>query len=139
LPLEGKVDDEIAVEGGTLRRLAAGTKTFIDFAKRPTYLPAGYRQTGSFLRTGRQRASIERFSLPESDLGGAGIQIDQSPSLTALPPSSEDLFGVRIGSAIARWSEERGQLEWIDGGVYRSITAPSFDWWTVVKIARSMR
>jgi hypothetical protein len=139
LPIEGKVDDEIAVEGGTVRRLTAGTKTLIDFAKQPTYLPAGYRQTGSFLRTGRQRASIERFSLPESDLGGAGIQIDQSPSLTALPPSSEDLFGVRIGQSIARWSEERGQLEWIDGSVYRSIAAPSFDWWTVVKIARSMR
>jgi outer membrane lipoprotein-sorting protein len=135
---EGVVADELAVEGGTLRRLPESMPA-IDFAKEPTFLPSGYHSTGAFLRTGRLATLIERFGLPESDLGASGIQIDQSPSVPTLTPSSEDLFGVRVGDALARWSPERGQLEWIDAGVYRSITAPSFDLASVVAIARGMR
>jgi hypothetical protein len=139
LPVEGTVADVIEVRGGSLQRITAEAAGSLDFANEPGYLPPGYRSTGTFLRSGDQDALIQRFALPESALQGSAIRIDQSPSVVQLTPSSEDLFGVRVGNAIARWSEERGQLEWIDGGVYRSITAPSFDLVTVVDMARSMR
>jgi outer membrane lipoprotein-sorting protein len=137
LPITGSVADVVRVPGGTLRRLAE-IPADLSYAERAGYLPTGYRLTGVFRRTG-ERALIVRYALPEAEYEGAGIRIDQSPDITHLPPSSEDLFGVKVGNALGRWSQERGQLEWIDGDVYRSITAPSFDLGTVLRIAAELR
>jgi hypothetical protein len=46
---------------------------------------------------------------------------------------------VRVDGDPARWSVERGEIEWIDDGVYRSVAAPSFDLATALQIARSLR
>jgi hypothetical protein len=56
-----------------------------------------------------------------------------------LPPGSVDFIDVRVGGEIARWSPDRGELEWIDHGVYRAVAAPGFDLSTAVRIAESLR
>jgi hypothetical protein len=45
---------------------------------------------------------------------------------------------VRLGDAVARYSPTRGELEWVIDGTYRSITAPTLDLATLLRVARSV-
>ena len=42
-------------------------------------------------------------------------------------------------SLVGRWSPGRHLLEWVDGGVYRSLSAPALDLPTLLRVARSLR
>jgi hypothetical protein len=78
------------------------------------------------------------FRSPEAEYDGLGIRITQTRA-ARLPPTSETIVGVGVGGEPARWSVDRGELEWVHGGVYRAVSAPSFDLATALEIARSMR
>jgi outer membrane lipoprotein-sorting protein len=112
------------------------------FAAAPHYLPAGYEPSAALLsksRTGERTLTVY-YRRQEAEYSGDGIRITQSPSIKLLSPSAEQSFGVSTSDIHkARWFPERGELEWIDGDVYRSVTVPSLDLETAVRIGASLR
>ncbi len=151
LPREQLVKIAASIRGRSLRapeRRAKGVAVieppaaaYSSFVREPTWLPSGYegppevalRSTsaaGITITTYHRRAEIE--------LDGLGIRIAQSRGIDVLPPSSEEFVPVAIDGIAARWLPERSELEWIDGDVYRSVSAPSFDLSTALRIARSL-
>jgi hypothetical protein len=51
----------------------------------------------------------------EATYDGVGVRITQSRPVR-LPPPSETFRGISIGGLSARWSDERGELEWTEDG-----------------------
>jgi hypothetical protein len=110
----------------------------------PGRLPSGYTPSApSAAVVSRGRGSDSTVVLyyrnPEAEFDGSGIRITQSKGAT-LPPSSEVFVtDVDVSGARARWSSERGELEWRENGVYRAVRAPSFDLSVVLAIAEGLR
>jgi hypothetical protein len=44
-----------------------------------------------------------------------------------------------VNGSVGRFSAGRSELEWVEGGIYRAISAPGFDLATIVGIAESLR
>ncbi len=112
------------------------------FSATPRYLPSGYQASAALLSKSQAggRTLTIYYRRKEAEYTGDGIRLTQSPSIKLLAPSAEQSFGVpmRDGSK-GRWFPERGELEWIDRGVYRSVTVPSLDLETAVRIAQGLR
>lgn len=114
----------------------------LPFAATPRYLPSGYEAGAALLSRSEPggRTLTVYYRRQEAEYAGDGIRITQSPSIELLAPSAEQSFGVTTRDlARARWFPERGELEWIDGGIYRSVTVPSLDLQTAVRIAVSLQ
>lgn len=112
------------------------------FAARPNYLPSGYHPSVALLSKSRAgaRTLTVYYRRAEAEYNGDGIRIAQSPSIELLAPSAEQSFGITTEEITkGRWFPERGELEWIDQGVYRSVTVPSLDLETAVRVAGSLR
>lgn len=111
------------------------------FALVPSYLPDGYEPAAGTMAEARDgtESYTAYYRRAEGEFDGIGIRIVQAIHVGFLPPSSEDFVEVQLGEATARWSAERGELEWIDGGTYRAISVPSADLYTAVRIAESLR
>ena len=116
------------------------------FALRPRFLPPGYDAATAVLTTGRDAADtiVVYYRHHEFEFEGSGIRIAQSAPVGFLTPSSEEFFDVSVRSSrgdsvVGRWSPERGELEWIDGGVYRAVAVPSSDLATALRIANELR
>jgi hypothetical protein len=131
--------------GNSVRRVA-GTEELSEFhwLKDPSWLPTGYDFSApSTAVVSRGRGSnpsvVLYYRNPEAEFDGSGIRITQSKGAT-LPPSSE-LFvtDVIVNGVRARWSSERGELEWRHGGTYRAVRAPSFDLSVATAIAEGLR
>lgn len=110
------------------------------FTKEPAYLPAGYEARSAMraVTADRVHSLTVYFRRAEAEFDGLGIRIVQSSPVNFLPPSSEEFVGVQIGDLMGRWSAERGELEWLDGKVYRAVAVPSIDLYTAVRIAESL-
>ena len=129
-----------ALNGFVIERVAPEQIADYSFAKLPTRLPRGYGIVASFLSHGRGRRTLS-VSLQgrEAEYGGSGVEITQSPGVPFLPPSFEKLDPVAIDGLRGRWSRDRGEVEWMDHGVYRAVRAPSLGRAATIRIARSMR
>ena len=126
--------------GLRVTRLDSSALRALAFAESPTHLPPGYRTTSSFLvenRRGHRTLSVY-YRRAQAEYDGLGIRTTQSPSVRFLPPSFEDLQPVTVGGRSGRWSPERGEVEWMDQGVYRSVRAPSLGRGAAVQVARSL-
>lgn len=110
------------------------------YALEPSYLPDGYEPAAGSIATSPDgsRTFTVHYRRAEGEFDGAGIRIVQSVPIDFLPPSSEEFVEIELGRTIARWSTERGELEWIDDNVYRSIAVPSADLFTAVRIAEGL-
>ena len=109
----------------------------LPFTRTPSYLPEGYRASAAYLAP--DGSSVVVYRRPQIEFDGLGIELVQSDAVAFLPASSLDFETIRIDGSLARWSPEAGELQWIDGDVYRSITAPSLDLGTVAAIAEGLR
>jgi hypothetical protein len=109
-------------------------------ALEPAELPAGYRAAGAqaFTAPGVSAVTVV-YRRPAAELGGIGLELYQGSGETLPPPTDDDQFEVRISGAVARWSPRDHRLEWVEGGVYRSITGPAFDLGSLVAVADSLR
>jgi hypothetical protein len=67
-----------------------------------------------------------------------GIRYYQAPGDELAPPLDPDVVSVRLGDAVARFSPTRGELEWVTDGTYRSLTAPTLDLATLLRVAGSV-
>lgn len=110
------------------------------YALAPAYVPRGYDLTGATLaRSPHSRSTLTAYYRgSESDYSESGLRITQSDPVRALTPSSRDFLRVSFDGIDARWSPDMGQLEWIDGSTYRSITVPFGDLSEAVAVARSL-
>ena len=126
--------------GLRVSRLDSSALQALAFAESPTLLPPGYRTTSSFLvenRRGHRTLSVY-YRRAQAEYDGLGIRTTQSPSVRFLPPSFEELRPVAVDGRSGRWSPERGEVEWMDQGVYRSVRAPSLGRKAAVRVARSL-
>ncbi|MFN2593439.1 MAG: zf-HC2 domain-containing protein [Actinomycetota bacterium] len=139
----GKLAHRVGRRAGSVVTRVATANAFerAPFAKRPTYLPSGYRASAALLShaPGGQHTLTVYYRRSESEFDGIGIRLTQASPVHTLPSSSESFVGVKVGSFAGRWSAESGDLEWIDHGVYRSIALPSFDLTTALRIAAGLR
>lgn len=140
VPVDGRAPTRVKAGGAVNIRLEPNAAAAISFALQPSRLPPGYRMLSATLRRipdGDELSIV--YSGSQSTPEGAQIRLFQSVRIAQLPPSSEDLVAVNVDGSPGRWSIERGELEWIDRGVYRSIASPSFDLGTMLDIAGSLR
>lgn len=128
-------------EAAITRRVPLASVDKRDYARVPQYVPPGYTRAGAYVTSQRTGGSIVTlvYRRPETDLDPKGLRITQSPGLRRLPPTSEDFMAVPISGGVGRWSVARGELEWIDEGVYRSVSVPSLDLDLALRIAASLR
>lgn len=127
--------------GDSTRRLADGRELrALAWARHPIYLPEGYRATSGLLsRSHGQRTLTVYYLRSQANYESTGITLVQSRPAPRLPPTSENAQAARVDTVIARWSPESGQLEWMRGSTYTSVTVPDFDRASALRIARSMR
>jgi hypothetical protein len=122
--------------GVRIHRLGSESAAGIDD---PRYLPPGYRRAVALRATMRAAENITVYYMrAEAEFDGDGIRVVQTAPMKLLPPSSEEFLNVRVDDFAARWSVERGELEWLDGTTYRAVAVPSGDLTTAVAIARSL-
>jgi hypothetical protein len=106
----------------------------------PTYLPPGYTQVAAqTARTDRSTGVTIVYRRPAAELDGVGLILYQADGQTLAPPNSPDEEGVTVGAVTGRWSPDQHLLEWVDHGVYRSLSGPSFDLAVLLKVADSLR
>lgn len=125
--------------GGAVRRTTLNRLQEQGIVKIPGWMPDGYGSSGAFIVDGPgPRASVVlRYRRAEFDSSTAGIVITQSFQ-DVLPPTSEEPVVVPVGEVLARWSLERGELAFVDDGIYVSIMVPSFDLAAATAIARGL-
>jgi hypothetical protein len=129
--------------GGPGTRVGPGAISKLAWAEQPSRLAPGLnaaQPTAAVLyRSHGDRTVVAYYRDPEAEYDGFGIRITQGTG-GALPPSSESFpLQVVVEGVRARWSPERSELEWVDDGIYRAVRAPSYDFGTVVAIARGLR
>jgi hypothetical protein len=143
LPVEGRrLPRRIERAGGTVvRRLDPSSAFDLSGFDAPRFLPPGYQAISALesRSPGGDATLTVRYVHPEAEYDGFGIRVTQSRPARRLPPSSEQLERVTVGDVAGRWSSDRGVLEWIDGGVYRAVAAPSFGVRTALRIAEGMQ
>jgi hypothetical protein len=133
--------DRVRALGGLIiERISPQELSGFSFAKLPTRLPRGYVIASSVLSQGRGHRTLSiHLRGREAEYGGSGIEITQSPTVAFLPPSFEILDEVKINGLRGRWSPARGEVEWMDGGTYRAVRAPSLGRRATLAIARGLR
>ncbi|MDP9068645.1 MAG: zf-HC2 domain-containing protein [Actinomycetota bacterium] len=139
LPVAGVAPRTLRSNGKVIVRIEPN-RLHIGFARQPTYLPAGYGSISALLSRDRRGADVTTVYLQsETALEGSEIRLFQSTRVSMLPPVSDNVVAVRVGGSAARWAPQRGELDWIgEDGTYRSLTAPSFDLTTVLRIAEGL-
>lgn len=140
LPLDGLPPDRVGAESDVVP-LSEERLDQMEDVLRPSELPPGYGPFSAQMRRTKTGTEVTiLYFASESAWEGSEIRLFQSSDVTMLPPSSEDLAAATVNDSLARWSPERGELEWIDpDGIYRSVAAPSFDLASVMVIAESLR
>jgi hypothetical protein len=108
--------------------------------KLPTGMPQGYALAGVLLtRVDGTEGVTVTFRQSGSDLDGAPIELHVQAA-SALPPApATQLVRLALGNGEARWTPEGAELEWLSGGIYRSLTAPGRDLSAVAAIASSIQ
>jgi hypothetical protein len=106
----------------------------------PSRLPAGYRLVSAELvRVGPERGLNVYFQ--GAEIGTQeGIRLHMEPAAGSdLPPvSGAAQYAVEIRGVAGRWTPDRGTLEWIEGGVYHSLSAEGLGLQDLVAVALSM-
>jgi hypothetical protein len=79
--------------------------------------------------------TVDQVVSGAGDRGYALVQVraDHLP-----PPSDGDEVGVAVRGTTGRYSYERGQLEWVEGGIARSLRSPTLGLAELVAVAESL-
>jgi len=105
------------------------------FALVPADLPAGYGLAAATL----DAAGVTlHFRRPGAELDGGGIRLYQADGIALPPPMDPDVLAVRVRGVDGRYSPTQGELEWIEGGVYRSVGGTALDLNGLLVVAESL-
>lgn len=105
----------------------------------PRTLPAGFALASVEVVESGYRGGVTLFLRDrDADAGIGTIRLHLEPA-TALPPAtSAAQSGVDVSGALGRFTPGRSQLEWVEGGVYRSLDAPGLGLAALLRIATSI-
>jgi outer membrane lipoprotein-sorting protein len=135
--LEG---NEVSRSSFAMKRVSPEALENLRFVRTPSYMPEGYTARAAYKSkrsTGRSATVYYRGA--ESEWDGLGIRITQESGVDLLPPSPEEGVSLTSGGLDVRWFPERNEIDWISGGVYRSIAAPSFSRSTLLRIVHGLK
>ena len=105
----------------------------------PDSMPSGYRAVAA--ETVHARGStglIVVFRRPAAELGGEGLRLYQAEGQRLPPPTGADQQEVEVRGLSGRWSPQVHMLEWVEGGVYRSLSGTAFDLPALLRTAGSL-
>jgi len=106
----------------------------------PSAVPSAYLPSpAQAVETPRVHALTVVYRRPAAELDGIGIRLYQSSGSALPPPQSVSEEAVQVRGVPGRWSPDAHLLEWVEHGVYRSLTSPAFDLSTLLRVADSMR
>jgi hypothetical protein len=77
-------------------------------------------------------------SLAYAGPGDRGFTLVQSDAPRLAPPADGDAVGVDVRGVPGRYSPERGQLEWVEGGTARSLSSPTLSLDELLTIATAL-
>ncbi|HET7928150.1 MAG TPA: zf-HC2 domain-containing protein [Actinomycetota bacterium] len=105
----------------------------------PTALPAGFGLASVELVDAGYGAGVTLYLRDRDADAGIGTIRLHLEAATALPPATSAAQStVDVGGARGRFTPDRSQLEWIDGGLYRSLDAPGLALDELLAIATSI-
>jgi hypothetical protein len=101
----------------------------------PRRLPAGYRPWTA--QVGRDYVTVY-FRRAGAELDGIGIRLHQERGVPLPPPVDPEVLAVQVRGVEGRYSPARGELEWVEDGVYRSVGGTALDLPGLLDLARSL-
>jgi hypothetical protein len=105
----------------------------------PRALPAGFRPwVAQLAREGGRTSVTAYFRRPGTELDGVGIRLHQAPGTPLPPPMDPDVLAVEVRGTIGRYSPVRGELEWVERGVYHSLGGTALDLAGLLRVAASL-
>jgi Putative zinc-finger len=105
----------------------------------PTALPAGFGLASVELVDAGFGAGVTLYLRDEDADAGIGTIRLHLEAASALPPATSAAQStVEVGDVRGRFTPDRSQLEWIDGGLYRSLDAPGLELRELLSIATSI-
>jgi hypothetical protein len=105
----------------------------------PTTLPAGFGLASVELVDDGFGAGVTLYLRDEDADAGIGTIRLHLEAASALPPATSAAQStVEVGHVQGRFTPDRSQLEWIDGGLYRSLDAPGLALEELLAIATSI-
>jgi hypothetical protein len=90
----------------------------------PSGLPPGYLVSAVFLEGTGVTVYFRREG---AELDGGGIRLYQAEGVAMPPPLEPEVLAVRVRGITGRYSPLRGELEWVENGVYRSLGGTALD------------
>jgi len=104
-----------------------------------TGLPAGYAFASAELVLLSDSTSVNVYFQQESaDFGGGAIRLHMEAASELPPASSAVQSEVEVRGEVGRWTPDRRQLEWVEGGVYYSLDAPGLELGDLLAAAESL-
>jgi hypothetical protein len=147
---------DVAVTGTLGEAELVGIATSLGIAGEP--VPPTWVEASSATGTGAVRAlpglfapaSVEGFGAPairvDGDVatyaytgaGARGFVLVQTPGTSLAPPVEVDARGVEVRGHTGRYSPDRGELEWVEGGVTFSVRSQSLSLGEMLGIAADL-
>ena len=128
--------------GGVVRRGLAPAEAVSDAefpVLVPRWLPPGYRAAAAQLvKSPTVEGVTIVFRRQAAELDGVGLRLYQARGQTLPPPESGTEEAVLVQGRLGRWSPDDHDLEWVESGVYRSLSAPGQSLSTLLRVARSL-
>jgi putative zinc finger protein len=131
LPVRGLPTPERWLGQATLAEAEASTPYLL----LPARLPAGYRISTVFLEPSGATVYFRRDG---AELDGGGIRLFQAEDVSLPPPLEPEVLAVRVRGVTGRYSPTRGELEWVEDGVYRSLGGTALDLRGLLSVAESL-
>jgi hypothetical protein len=127
--------------GGVTERVslaeAAGQLSFA--LDQPTQLPAGYGFASAELVRLQDRLGVNvYFQQTDAELGSGPIRLHAELGQDLPPASAASQSAVEVRGTEGRWTPDRGQLEWIQDGVYYSLDGSGLGLENLLAVAASM-
>jgi outer membrane lipoprotein-sorting protein len=105
----------------------------------PTALPDGFSLASvELVDAGYGDGVTLYFRDRDTDAGIGTIRLHLEPATQLPPATSATQATVDFAGAQARFTPDRSQLEWVDGGLYRSLDAPGLELGALLAIASSI-
>ena len=145
LPVEGLPMPETwrvrELDGATVSRVSLEqARTMVAFdVELPRHLPPGFGfASAELVDTGTGLGVTLYLRSKDADAGIGTIRLHLEAAAQLPPATSATQVVVDVGDARGRFTPDRAQLEWVDGGLYRSLDAPGLSLEQLVAIAASI-
>lgn len=105
----------------------------------PHRLPAGYGFASAELVRVQDRLGLNvYFQQSDAELGSGPIRFHAEAGQELPPASAASQSAVEVRGTEGRWTPDRGQLEWVEDGVYYSLDASGLGLEGLLAVAASM-